>query len=60
MEYLERYVTKKHNDFIHEMIGNPIALNRRLNYYKTRIERIEGTWWYPFFRRMKDLFMKKR
>lgn len=59
MEYSENYISKKHADFIYSMIGNPIELNRKLNYYETRINRIESTAGYKIVKRVKNFFLNR-
>jgi glycosyltransferase involved in cell wall biosynthesis len=52
MLFAENYISTKHADFIHRMLGNPIYLSRKLNYYKGRTEKIENSMLYRLYKKL--------
>ncbi len=49
----QSYASKKHADFIYEMLGDPITLYKKLEFYKGRILRIENLFVYKFLKKFK-------
>ncbi|MBS1507550.1 MAG: glycosyltransferase family 2 protein [Bacteroidetes bacterium] len=60
IKVLEDYISAKHSNFIISIIGNPIRLHRRLDYYQQRVERIERTPIYRIYQYVSSLIRSKR